>query len=263
VVAAGGKVVGSAATAGATLPSGYLKFATALAGFDAVTAPEVQIDTLAAYSGNGFPYAVAPGQVVLLDGRGFGPATTQGGSVKNGSVTNSIGGVQVTFDGVPAPLLTLQDQSVALVVPFEIPPYSTLVEVTRNGELVSNPVSLPVNSISPDVLLIVNADGTVNSAQHPAPVGSTIAMFVAGLGAETPPVPDGSVATAASVSPPVLVGPYTAIGQVEVQPSYVGVAVGLVAGIVQVNLPVPDVNRPGGLVAVQVTQFRAQVYVSR
>jgi hypothetical protein len=90
LASAAGKVVGSAATAGTTLASGYLKFATALAGFDAVTAPEVQFDTLAAYSGNGFPYAVAPGQVVLLDGRGFGPATAQGGSVKNGSVTNSI-----------------------------------------------------------------------------------------------------------------------------------------------------------------------------
>jgi uncharacterized protein (TIGR03437 family) len=103
---------------------------------------------------------------------------------------------------------------------------------------------------------------TVNSAQHPAPVGSTIAIFVTGMGAENPAVPDGSVATVASASPPVLVGPYLAIGSVEVQPSYVGVAAGLVSGIVQVNLPVPDVNGPGGLVQVQITQFRAQVYVS-
>jgi uncharacterized protein (TIGR03437 family) len=262
LVSAGGRVVGSAATYSTLLPSLAYKYTTALAGFDAVTAPEVQLDTLSAYSGNGSPYAVAPGQVVLLDGRGFGPDATQGGSVKNGSVTNSIAGVQVTFDGIPAPLLTLQDQSVALVVPFEVQPYSSLVEVTRNGEPVSNPVRLPVNSISPDVLLVVNADGTVNSAQHPALVGSTIAMFVTGMGTQNPPAPDGSVVTVASASPPVPVGPHISIGTVQVQPSYVGAAVGLVSGIVQVNLPVPDVDGPGGLVAVQATQFNAQVYVS-
>jgi uncharacterized protein (TIGR03437 family) len=236
---------------------------TAVTQFDAITAPEVQLDMLSAYSGNGSPYAVAPGQVVLLNGRGFGPAATEGGSVKNGSVTNSIDGMQVTFDGVPAPLLTLQDQSVALVVPFEISSSSTLVEVTRNGELVSNPVSLPVNAISPDVLLVVNQDGTVNSAEHPAPVGSTIAMFVTGLGAENPPVPDGLVATGPSASPPLLVGPHILVGSVEVPAAYVGAAVGLVAGIVQVNRPLPAVSAPGGQVRVQATQFSVQVYVSQ
>ena len=149
LVSTNGRVAGAAGTNGPSLPSGYFKYTTALAEFDAVTAPEVQLDAVAAYSGSGSLYAIAPGQVLVLNGRGFGPAATQAGSVKNGSVTNSIAGVQVTFDGIPAPLLTLQDQSVALVVPFEVspstPPYSTLVEVTRNGESVSNPVSLQVS----------------------------------------------------------------------------------------------------------------------
>ncbi len=263
LVSADGRVVGSAATYSSLLPSGAFKYATSLAEFDAVSAPQVQIDTLASYSGNSSLYAVAPGQVALIEGRGFGPAATQSGTVKNGSVTNLIGATQVTFDGVAAPLLTLQDQSVALVVPFELQSSSTMVQVLRNGELVSNPVSLPVNTNSPDVLLVVNSDGTVNSAQHPAPVGSTIAMFVTGLGAENPPVPDGSVAAAASATPPVLVGPGVMIGSVPVQASYVGAAVGLVAGIVQVNLPVPDVNGPDGKVLVQATQFNGYVYVSQ
>lgn len=263
LASANGRVIGSAATYSSLLPSGAFKYATSLAEFDAVTAPAVQFDSLSTYSGNGSLYAVAPGQVVVIGGRGFGPAATQSGTVKNGSVTNSIGGTQVTFDGVAAPLLTLQDQSVALVIPFEVQSSSTMVQVLHTGELVSNPVSLPVYAISPDVLLVVNSDGTVNSVQHPAPVGSTIAMFVTGLGAENPPVLDGSVATAASASPPVLVGPGVMIGSVPVQASYVGAAVGLVAGIVQVNLPVPDVNGPDGRVLVQGTQFNGYVYVSQ
>ncbi len=263
VVSAGGRVSAAAATIGPALPSGYNKYTSGLASFDAISAPEVQLDGLSAYSGNGSPYAVAPGQVVVIDGRGFGPSATQSGTVKNGSVANSIGGTQVTFDGVAAPLLTLQDQSVALVIPFEVQSSSTMVQVLHNGDLVSNPVSLLVNTNSPDILLVVNSDGTVNSAQHPAPVGSTIAMFVTGLGAENPPVPDGSVATAASATPPVLVGPHVMIGSVPVQVSYVGAAVGLVAGIVQVNLPVPNVTGPDGRALVQATQFNGYVYVSQ
>ena len=202
-------------------------------------------------------YQIAPGQAIRVAGRHFG--TSQAGTVAGGVVGNSIGGLQVTFDGVPAPLLTLQDQSIALVVPFEIHPYATVMQIVLNGKPVSNPVTWGAYSIRPDVLLVLNADGTANSAQNPARAGSTIGVFVTGLGVETPPVPDGQVAAAPSPSPAVQIGPNIAIGPVQVQPSYVGAAVGLVAGIVQINFPVPQVS---GQVLLNAQQFNVFVYVS-
>jgi uncharacterized protein (TIGR03437 family) len=235
-----------------------------LAAFDAVSAPSAQVDELTAYSDNGPVRGVAPGRVIRLTGRNFGPAETVAGTVADGRVTDSIAGVQVLFDGVAAPLLTLQDQSIELVVPFEVTGgLATTMQVTRGGVPVSNPVPVGVGTLLPDVLLVLNADGTANSAQHPAPVGSTIGIFVTGMGVQSPALPDGFVPMTASSVPVVYLGPVTALGQTPVQPSYVGVGVGLVAGIVQVNVTVPPVDGSKGPVYFQSNQFSTPVYVSQ
>ncbi len=263
LVAAGGKVTAAAwAPAKPTLPRQDTNH-TALAQFDAISAPPVELDALNAYSGTGALTAVAPGQVMLLAGRHFGPSQTIAGSVVNGAVARSIGGLQVTFDGVPAPLLSLQDQTIALVVPFEVRPNGSVMQVVENGAPVSNPITVPVAAQKVDVLLVMNADGTVNSQQHPAPPGSTVSVFVTGLGTETPTPPDGQVATAPSPTPPVFVGPNVNVQTVLVQPSYVGAAVGLVAGIVQVNIPIPQGVSSGFPAYLNATQFPVPVYISQ
>lgn len=262
LAASGGRIVGSAWTAGPPELQGLVTYTTALALFDAVGAPPMEIDGLSTYAGNKATFVVAPGEVVRIVGRHFGPAQEVAGSVANSVVGDSIAGLQVTFDGVAAPLLSLQDQSIAAVAPFEVRASATTVQVKVNGRPVSNAVPFGVNSRNPELLLVVNEDGSVNSADHPARMGRTIAMYVTGLGVETPGVSDGSVRGAPSPAPPVLVGPNFNFNSVLVQPSYVGAAVGMVAGIVQVNVQVPQFEATGQLF-LNGPQFGSYVYVSR
>src|SRR5205823_13016208 len=59
---------------------------------------------------------------------------------------------------------------------------------------------VPVAQISPGVFTIdgvyaaaLNQDGTINSADHPAPVGSIISVFATGLGPIDPAQGDGTL----------------------------------------------------------------------
>ena len=86
---------------------------------------------------------------------------------------------------------------------------------------------------------IVNlADLSQNSRTNPAARGSSISIFVTGLGATTPSSTDGRVATSKhklQVSLPVTV----AIGGQTAEVIYQGAAPGLVAGVTEIDLRVP------------------------
>jgi len=84
---------------------------------------------------------------------------------------------------------------------------------------------------------------------------------VTGLGAPSTAAPDGAVATAPSPVPPYQLAPNFNIAGALVQPSYVGDAVGLVAGIVQVNVPVPQTSL-GGQTFLNASQFTATIYIA-
>jgi uncharacterized protein (TIGR03437 family) len=101
----------------------------------------------------------------------------------------------------------------------------------------------------------------MNSASHPAPQGSTVMIYVTGLGLTSPLSQDGSV----SAPPlPVPVTPVSAsIGTNQVQPQFVAAAAGLVAGITQVNLPIPVAPYGSNPVNVYVNSALASIYISR
>ena len=85
------------------------------------------------------PSAVAPGEIVRILGRGIGPQNQAGAKLTaSGTLATSIGGVQVTFNGVPAPLVTAQANEVVAITPFELNGLtSAAVQVQYNG-LTSN-----------------------------------------------------------------------------------------------------------------------------
>jgi uncharacterized protein (TIGR03437 family) len=86
-------------------------------------------------------------------------------------------------------------------------------------------------------LTIVNQDGSMNSAKHPAPQGSGVTVYVTGLGLTLPLSQDGSVS---AMPLPVPVTPVTTwVGVQQVQPQFVAAADGLIAGITQINLQIP------------------------
>src|SRR5579864_9466480 len=177
-------------------------------------------------------------QIVSLFGPSIGP--------KEPAHLQLGGGVQVRFNGIPAPLLYVSENQIYAVVPFGIAgvPQAS-VELNNNGANLP-PFAVSVAAAAPGIFTldssgagqaaVINQDGTINSNQHPAPPGSTVTVYLTGAGQMQPSVTDGSLGT--GKTKPVL--PIS--GSLDLQQlvtTYVGDAPGLVQGVVQVNCVVP------------------------
>ena len=203
---------------------------------------------------------LAPGEVASIYGTGLGPSPgLQGKFDSNGRLPESLGGTEVYFNGVRAPLLYAGDQQVNAIVPFSVSGRTVGVVLIVNGK-VSNQAYLPTQTADPeifkantasaaDVAFAVNEDGSVNSAQNPAKGGSVLTLYVSGAGLLSPTPEDG---TRGGLGPrlvlPVTVdvsyditlqegvpAPIYAPGNVR----YAGSAPTLAAGVVQINVQLP------------------------
>ena len=200
---------------------------------------------------NGASYAggaVAPGEIVAIFGYGLGPSTLVGLQLDHsGYVTNLLSDVQVTFDGVPAPLIYVQATQVGAIVPYAVGSRSsTVVQVSYQGQL-TNAVTLPVAATAPGIFTndasgqgqgaILNQDGSLNGGANPASAGSVVWVYATGEGQTNPPGADGRPGDA---NPRLPVQAVTAtIGGIDAPVQYAGGVLGLTAGVLQVNLLVP------------------------
>jgi uncharacterized protein (TIGR03437 family) len=154
--------------------------------------------------GNSATYAtgpIAPGGFVTLFGNGLGP---QQGVLTQASPQSpyptQTANVQVTFDGTPAPLLWVQDQQVNVVAPWSLTPGQTTQVCVTYNTVKTNCLTSQVAQTAPAVFTVdgtyaaaLNQDGTINSADNPAPLNSTVTVFATGLGPINPPQADGTV----------------------------------------------------------------------
>jgi uncharacterized protein (TIGR03437 family) len=206
---------------------------------------------------------VAPGEIVSLFGSAIGPPAPAYLTLTNPRlVSNSLEGVQVLFDGVPAPLLYASSGQVNVVVPYSVAGNSTTVLQLEYLGALSNPVTLRVAATAPGVFsiagsgqgqgAILNAvDGSVNSVLNPAARGDWVSIFATGAGITTPPSVDGFVPSAPLPSPNANVS--VTIGGLPCQLDFDGAAPGLVSGVLQINAQVPAGLMPGAAVPVQVS----------
>jgi uncharacterized protein (TIGR03437 family) len=186
---------------------------------------------------------MAPGQVIQILGAGLGPSTATPGIVNSGILAGTVAGVQVTFDGVAVPLLSVSAQQIDLVVPFELASKtSTSIQVLYNGAK-SNVVQVPVVPINMQVLAVMNEDFTLNSKSNPAKAGSVLELYLAGVGNSTPPSQDGQVNAPPLPPLPLTIQlgwfPPNSLVPNVLPISYAAAANGLAAGIFQVNFAVP------------------------
>jgi len=122
----------------------------------------------------------------------------------------------------------------------------------------SNVYGIRVAAQSPDYVAIANADGSANSDSNPAAMGSTVALYVTGLGQTDPPGVDGSITRDSGVRP-LKQPPISAYGFQQV-PSFFGAAPGEVAGITQINLVAADPGASNNL-PVYVGSAFGRIYV--
>ena len=207
------------------------------------------------------PGAVTPGKIVVLYGSRIGtPTLTSATLGADGRIANILGGTQVLFDGVPAPLLYSSTSQVAAVVPYEVDgKLGTQVQVS-NGSLTSDTVALPVKPVAPSIFsvdlsgtgqaAVLNGDGvTVNSSIHPAVKGGFISIYATGEGQTVPGGIDGQIASSALPHPAQPVQVLIDGRPAEVQ--YAGAAPGAVAGLFQVNVRIP-LDAASGSVPIEV-----------
>ena len=196
---------------------------------------------------------VSPGEIVTFFGQGIGPPTLVGLEVIDGFITTELAGARVLFDGIPAPLVhTLESQVTAVVPYFVAGRPNTKAQIEFQGQL-SNTVTLDVADAWPGIFTlnasgmgpgaIINQDGTLNSPANPAATGWVISVFATGEGQTAPPGVDGKLA---EVPPPTpLLEVLATIGGVDAAVHFAGGAPGLIAGVLQVNLWVPEGIVPG------------------
>lgn len=130
---------------------------------------------------------VARNQVLSLWGTGLGPAA--GASAADASTT-SLGGVGINFGSTSAPLLYASSIQINFAVPMLAFSQSfSEMTLTVNG-ISSAPVQLPLTDSNPSLFPVtLNADGSLNSATHGTPFGSTVSVFVNGLSGLSPEYP--------------------------------------------------------------------------
>lgn len=226
--------------------------------------------------------AVAPGELVTLFGNGLGPQQgVQPQATPQTPYPTQAANVEVTFDGIPAPLLWVQDSQINLVVPWSVtgddarPGPATQVCVTYNN-VETNCLFWPVAQTAPGVFTVdgvyaaaVNQDGTINSASNPAPPGSLVSVWATGLGPITPAQADGTL-VGFPLPTDVLqaaVGSITAIGGppigtmfIPFPMTYAGPAPYKVAGTSQINFE--PASGPIYVEAGSTTSPAFQVYVA-
>ena len=197
------------------------------------------------------PQPFAPGEIVGLFGGGLGPAKAAVWP-GDGSARTSLAGVQVTFDGVPAPLLYVQDAQINAIVPWSAATTGTAqmcvsgVRGSQCTSVVMGKASPAAFQESPGYAAAVNQDGSINSAQHPAPPGSIVALFFTGLGPVSPAATDGTIT---QLPLPSLSIPWRLIfqdprlsnlGTSDAEVLYEGPAPLAISGLYQVNFRAPS-----------------------
>ncbi|MCC6588371.1 MAG: hypothetical protein IT168_16885 [Bryobacterales bacterium] len=198
---------------------------------------------------------LAIGQFVTIFGSGLGPAEGATYQLAGNRVPTELAGTRVLFRGEAIPLLYVSHTQVNAVLPFQVPAASgPVITVQRGGqssELILERTDLwpehinllTVDGKSNSQALAVNQDGTLNSVDNPAPLGSVVTFYGTGGGQTDPPSLPGEVVPLNAVrrlvrAPQVLFGDLRG-GTVE----WAGAAPGQISAVNQINYRLPPTLR--------------------
>jgi uncharacterized protein (TIGR03437 family) len=205
---------------------------------------------------------VAPGEIISLYGTNLGP--DQAVALKldsSGFITTELAGVQVTFDGIPAPVIMAQRNQLNVQAPYEIAGKNVTAMQITSAAGTSQSCPLQVAVSEPGILTVdtlyaaaINQDGSINTQYNPAPQGSIITLFATGTGLWNGDLKTGQVASASLVSPQSPVKVLISSNLVEAEVLYAGSAPTLTDGVVQLNIRLPIASAYN-----LITQFILQV----
>jgi len=189
------------------------------------------------------PTAVAPGSVVTIKGTNL--AGLRGAAMAT-PLANSMGGVTVSVNGMPAPLFYVSPTQINVQLPYEVTPGAAALSVNACGGT-SAVANFTVAAAAPYILLgggtqalIQNPDYSLNTPARPAHAGDTVTVYLIGIGAL-----DNAVATGAAAGTSVLsrakATSSATIGGQPAQVAFLGLTPGFV-GLAQANIVVPNLG---------------------
>lgn len=196
--------------------------------------------------------SVAPGEMVVLFGRGLGPPSlaTFVPPGTGSPIANSLGGTTVTFDSTAAPVIYTSANQVAVMVPYDVAgKVSVSIQVDYNGDT-SPAVTVPVAVSAPGVFTQAGTGAgmaaafnydpstgtyTLNTEATAAPKGGVIVFYATGEGGTGT---DGMLVIAPATTPNPSVS--VTVGTATATVLYTGGVVGLVNGLIQINAQLPD-----------------------
>ncbi len=209
---------------------------------------------------------ISPGEFIALYGTGLAKSTQTAAPPYPTSVNN----VTVTINGKLAPIYFVSSGQINCLVPYGTTGATAAIVVT-NGTTASNSVTVPVALTSPGVYsldssgsgngAILHADFSVVNAASPAIPGETVLIYLTGMGAVSPTVPDGTAGKGSPLSNSVTPSVYVAGLAATVV--YSGLAPGF-PGLYQINVTIPkNLAFSGNLpLAIQTANaFHDQVFI--
>ncbi len=210
---------------------------------------------------------IAPGEFIALFGTGLA-ASTQTAKPPYPSALNN---VTVTVNATKAPIYFVSASQINCLVPYGITG-STATIVVQNGAASSNAVTVPVAATSPGIYsidqsgtgsgAIEHSNGSVVNAANPASPGETVVVFLTGLGAVTPALPDGTAGTGNPQNRAVIPTVYVADQQANVM--FSGLTPGF-PGLYQINVTIPpSISSTGNYPLAILTNnaFHDQIFIS-
>jgi uncharacterized protein (TIGR03437 family) len=193
---------------------------------------------------------VAPREIVSIYGLGLGPANGVTAAPENGLFPTSLGGVQVSVNGGPMPLLYVSASQINAEIPTGVASGGLVPPGTADIQVVYNSSTLPDfrlavvgSNFAPfeneGSMAVINQDGTLNKIANPAKPGTVVSIWATGFGLSGPLV-DGAVATAAnnycSSCQVTLFNGTTSITETV---EYAGTSPGLIDGVMQISFMIP------------------------
>jgi len=201
-----------------------------------------------------FTAFLSPGEFLTLVGTGLASTTS---SISAPFPTN-LSGVQVLINQVPAPIYYVSPTQLNVVVPYITTPESVAQIQVINNDVDSNVVTQFTGMTSAGAFTVPfggigdvaarHPDNSVITESSPAQIGETVAVYLSGMGAVSPPVDDGALAPSSPLSyttatPTVYLTDQDGNSTPAITPAFYGLAPGL-TGLYQLNFAIPT-----GLVA--------------
>jgi uncharacterized protein (TIGR03437 family) len=138
---------------------------------------------------------VSPGVLATLVGTNLGPS----GQISAVPLARILGATFVAVEGVRAPLLSTGSGQIGFQIPEDQATGSASVVASVGGAM-STPANVDTGIVTPVLLSVTRANGTVIAAGNAPVPGEAVTMYMLGLGSVTPDVTIGGTVTANSPS---------------------------------------------------------------